>query len=152
MVLRIKLDCSHFAHLILTIGSWNEPTNFLITDLGPEDIILGLLWLKKVNPTINWDYGEMEILNSPEHFTSSPLYILKANRLERRAWIKAGIITDASDEIWVCARYTLSTELAMKASEGKVKKMFEELVFKEYHCHAKVFLESESHRLPKHQP
>jgi predicted aspartyl protease len=143
---------THFARLTLTIGSWNEPTDFLVTDLSPEDIILGLPWLKKVNPTIDWDSGEMEIPNSPKQFTPSPPHLVEANRSERRAWIKAGIITDASDEIWVCAGYTLSTELAIKAGEGKVKKTFEELVPKEYQCHAKVFLETESHRLPKHQP
>jgi predicted aspartyl protease len=143
---------THFARLTLTIGSWNELTDFLITDLGPEDIILGLPWLKKVNPTIDWDSGEMEIPNSPEQFTPSPPHLVKANCSERQAWIKAGIITDASDEIWVCAGYILSTELAMKAGEGKVKKTFEELVPKEYQCHAKVFSETESHRLPKHQP
>jgi hypothetical protein len=44
---------THFARLTLTIGSWNEPTDFLVTDLGPEDIILRLPWLKKVNPTID---------------------------------------------------------------------------------------------------
>jgi hypothetical protein len=87
----------------------------------------------------------MEILNSPEQFTPSPPYILEANRLERQAWIKAGIITDASDEIWICAGYTLSIELAMNADEGKAKKTFEELVPKEYQCHAKVFSETESH-------
>jgi hypothetical protein len=57
---------THFARLTLTIGSWNEPTDFLVTNLGPEDIILELLWLKKVNPTIDWDSGEIEIPNSPE--------------------------------------------------------------------------------------
>jgi hypothetical protein len=40
----------------------------------------------------------------------------------------------------------------MKAGEGKVKKTFEELVPKEYRCYAKVFSETESHQLPKHQP
>jgi hypothetical protein len=40
----------------------------------------------------------------------------------------------------------------MKASEGKVKKTFEELIPKEYRCHAKVFSETKSHRLLKHQP
>jgi hypothetical protein len=55
--------------------------------------------LKKINPTIDWDSGEMEIPNSPEQFTPSPSCPVEANRLERRAWIKAGIITDASDEI-----------------------------------------------------
>jgi hypothetical protein len=33
---------TYFACLTFTIGSWNEPTNFLVTDLSPEDIILGL--------------------------------------------------------------------------------------------------------------
>jgi hypothetical protein len=45
----------------------------------------------------------------------------------------------------------LSTKLAIKASEGKVKKKFEELVSKEYQCHVKVFSETESHKLLKHQ-
>jgi hypothetical protein len=108
--------------------------------------------LKKVNPTIDWDSGKIEIPNSPEQFTPSPPHLLKANRLERQAWIKAGLITNAFNKIWVCAGYILSTKLAMKAGEGKVKKTFKELVLKEYRCHAKVFSETESHQLPKHQP
>jgi hypothetical protein len=74
---------THFARLTLTIGSWNKPIDFLVTDLGPEDIILRLPWLKKVNPTINWDSGEMEIPNSPEQFTPSSPHLVEANRLER---------------------------------------------------------------------
>jgi hypothetical protein len=33
---------THFACLTLTIGSWDESTNFLVTDLGSKDIILEL--------------------------------------------------------------------------------------------------------------
>jgi hypothetical protein len=143
---------THFACLTLMICSWNEPTNSFVTDFGPEHIILELSWLKKVNSTIDWDSSEMEIPNSPEQFTPSLPHVLKANCLEHRAWIKARIITDASDEIWVCARYTLSTKLAVEAGKGKVKKTFEELVSKEYQCHAEVFSETKSQRLPKHQP
>jgi hypothetical protein len=37
---------THFAQLTMNIGSkYTEKLNFLITDLGPENIILGLLWL-----------------------------------------------------------------------------------------------------------
>jgi hypothetical protein len=143
---------THFACLTLMISSWNKPTNFFVIDLGPEDIILRLPWLKKVNPAIDWNSDEIEIPNSPEQFTLSLPHVLEANYSERQAWIKAGIITDASDEIWVCAGYTLFTKLTMKADEGKVKKTFEELVSKEYQCHAKVFSETKSHRLLKHQP
>jgi predicted aspartyl protease len=74
---------TYFARLTLIIDSWNEPTNFLVIDLGPKDIILGLLWLKKVNPTIDWNSGEIEIPNSPEQFTPSPPHVLEANRSER---------------------------------------------------------------------
>jgi predicted aspartyl protease len=74
---------THFACLTLTIGSWNEPTDFLVMDLGPENIILGLPWLKKVNPTIDWDSGEIEIPNSPEQFTPSSPHLVEANRSER---------------------------------------------------------------------
>jgi hypothetical protein len=93
----------------------------------------------------------MEIPNSPEQFTSLSPYALEANRLERQAWIKARIITDTSNEIWIYTGYTLSTKLAMKAGKGKVKKTFEELVPKEYQCHAKIFSKTKSHRLLKHQ-
>jgi hypothetical protein len=76
---------TYFAYLTLTIGSWNEPTNFLVTDLSSKNIILELPWLKKVNPTIDWDSGEMEIPNSLEQFTPSLPHILEANCLKRQA-------------------------------------------------------------------
>jgi predicted aspartyl protease len=111
---------THFACLTLTIDSWNEPTDFLVTDLGPEDIILGLLWLKKVNPTIDWDSGKMEIPNSSEQFTPFPPHILEANCSEHQAWIKARIITDNSNEI-----ETLKTKVyPMPINEQKTLNQF----------------------------
>jgi hypothetical protein len=38
---------THFAHLTMNIDSkYTKKLDFLITDLGPEDIILGLPWLR----------------------------------------------------------------------------------------------------------
>ena len=48
---------THFAHLKLTLDSFDEWTDFLATKLGGENIILGLPWLCKVNPHINWQQG-----------------------------------------------------------------------------------------------
>ena len=31
--------------------------DFLVTDLGGEDIILGLLWLRKTNLQVDWEKG-----------------------------------------------------------------------------------------------
>lgn len=70
----------------------------------------------------------------------------------RRAWIKAGILEHSTDKFWMCAGFTLSTELAPKAHETKAKRSFEEMVPEEYRKYTKVFSEAKSQRLPEHQP
>ena len=37
---------------------WEE---FLVTDLGPEEVVLGLPWLRKVNPEIDWAEGTLSL-------------------------------------------------------------------------------------------
>jgi len=51
----------HCTWLNLKIGKRNIPTRFLVTDLGKEEIILGLPWLKEHNSQINWLEGTMNI-------------------------------------------------------------------------------------------
>ena len=51
----------HCNWLNLKIEKQNIPTRFLVTDLGKEEIILGLPWLKEHNPQINWLEGTMNI-------------------------------------------------------------------------------------------
>jgi hypothetical protein len=74
------------------------------------------------------------------------------NYATRRTWIKAGIISKTTDELWCCARFTLSTELAAKANEAKAKKTFKQMVPKKYHRYSKVFSEVDLHCLPQHCP
>ena len=52
---------THFAHLKLSLDSFDKWTDFLATDLGGENVILGLPWLRKVNPHINWRQGSIHI-------------------------------------------------------------------------------------------
>jgi hypothetical protein len=66
-------------------------------------------------------------------------------------WIKAGIISETTNELWCCAEFTLSTELATKANKAKAKKTFEQMAFKEYYKYSKVFSEIDSHCLPQYQ-
>jgi hypothetical protein len=97
----------------------------------------------------------MELPNSPEAeplFDDSLFEKISANHATCHTWIKAGIISETTDELWCCAGFTLSTELAAKANEAKAKKIFEQMVPKEYHKYSKVFLEIDSHRFPQHQP
>ena len=36
-------------------------TDFLVTDLGGEDIILGLPWLRRTNPQVDWEKGRLSV-------------------------------------------------------------------------------------------
>ena len=56
---------THFAHLKLTLDGFDEWTDFLATNLGGENVILGLPWLRKVNPHINWQQGQIHIPSRP---------------------------------------------------------------------------------------
>ena len=47
-------EISRYIRPIMKIGDKTEPTKFWVTSIGQEDIILGLPWLQKNNPQINW--------------------------------------------------------------------------------------------------
>lgn len=51
----------------ITVGGKTTTHRFLITDLGAEDIILGLPWFKRTNPNINWSTGTITINKTTVH-------------------------------------------------------------------------------------
>lgn len=136
---------SQFARLRLRVGDHDKEWDFLVTELGPEDLILGLPWLREVNPSIDWSEG---ILDTAAE--ARPQQI-SANRKLRRSWIRAGVL-ETGDELWMCAGYTYSQKIAEEQNKAKEGKSFEEMVPEEYRRYAKVFSEEESHRLPEHKP
>ena len=61
-----SLNCAgsitHSVRLMTQVDK-NPPQllEFLVTNLGNEDIILGLPWLRRVNPNIDWKEGRLQI-------------------------------------------------------------------------------------------
>ena len=47
--------------LILRTRTKEKKFNFLVTDCGPETIVLGLPWLRITNPDIDWAKGKLHI-------------------------------------------------------------------------------------------
>ena len=113
--------------LQLQVGDTEEWHQFLVTDLGPEDIVLGLPWLRSTNPKIDWRTGKMRIDSAEEgpaggnavkekpEDTSLRIEKLAVNREQRRQWWKKKILDDPSETLWCAAGYTYSAELAEKA-------------------------------------
>ena len=52
---------THFARLALMVDKQEQWTDFLVTDLGGEDIILGLPWLRRTNPQVDWEKGRLSV-------------------------------------------------------------------------------------------
>ncbi|KAK1216076.1 hypothetical protein PQX77_021307 [Marasmius sp. AFHP31] len=52
---------THFARLGLTVDGTETWTDFLVTELGGENVILGLPWLRKTNPQVDWEKGRVSV-------------------------------------------------------------------------------------------
>jgi hypothetical protein len=94
---------AHFAYLTVNTSSkYTEKLNFLITDLGPEDIILELPWLCQINPKVDWNTDTIELLDSSELDllpNDSLFKRISANHATHCTWIKASIISETTNEL-----------------------------------------------------
>jgi predicted aspartyl protease len=54
-------EIQRFARLALTVDGYEHWVDFLITDLGGEGVILGLPWLRRINPNIDWEKGRLSV-------------------------------------------------------------------------------------------
>jgi hypothetical protein len=54
---------THYCILFVRIGEKVTSVKFYVTELGGEDVILGLPWLKKENPVIDWKKNTVELLD-----------------------------------------------------------------------------------------
>ncbi|KAI5116006.1 hypothetical protein M0805_004378 [Coniferiporia weirii] len=52
---------TRFTWRLIKISGRSITTTFLVTSLGKEDVILGLPWLKRHNPAIDWTTGTISI-------------------------------------------------------------------------------------------
>jgi hypothetical protein len=44
----------------LTIQDHTTPETFLIAELGDDDAMIGIEWIKKHNPEIDWSHGTLQ--------------------------------------------------------------------------------------------
>jgi hypothetical protein len=54
-----------YAELYLKIGDHEEEAAFMVTDIGSDDIIIGIDWLRYHNPEIDWNTGKVALSHCP---------------------------------------------------------------------------------------
>jgi hypothetical protein len=134
-----------------------ENLRCFVTELGDDDMILGLSWLEKHNPDVDWSTRKILIRGSAESGAEpskdQPRFQkVAATWLQRRKWQKKGHLEHASDEIWIAAGFTYSMLIAEKADGAKNARTYKEVVPEHYRDFKKVFSEVESERLLEHKP
>ena len=108
---------------ILSIGdAHSEEVELRVTTLGDYDAVLGLPWLRKHNPTMNWKDLKIKIGN---HQLNGITAILDPEEKRRRALLKVG--------------------------GGEITKPAEEIVPAYYHKYLRVFERGEADGLPPHR-
>ena len=53
-----------YVRMLMSVDGYEHSVDFLVTDLGGENIILGLPWLRRVNPEIDWEKGRLSVKQS----------------------------------------------------------------------------------------
>jgi transposase InsO family protein len=109
------------------VGTHAEVLTLAITQLGKEEVYLGYDWLRKHNPSIDWEDGSVTFPACSEQCY---------DRVE------------GGKEEFLRAHSNISTEIAIKQEETTRRETFEERVPKEFHQYRDLFEPSSFDELP----
>uniref|UniRef100_A0A0W0FNV5 Reverse transcriptase domain-containing protein n=1 Tax=Moniliophthora roreri TaxID=221103 RepID=A0A0W0FNV5_MONRR len=101
---------THVVELEFQIAGKGFKEHFMISGIGDEEIILGLLWLRHHNPVIDWQTGEIQF---------QPRRRIQVRRF-------TGVLDTLEPEVLIGAKTTASQEMAHQ--HHTVKREIEELV------------------------
>jgi hypothetical protein len=107
----------YYMDLDLHVNGKTHMKQFLITGLRNQKVILGLPWLQKHNPEINWKEGTLhwrtttmeEVLDKEEH-SNQPINASDNILLE---------YLGMENEIWINSKDNLATRLAAEVDQKK---------------------------------
>ena len=165
----------YYTDLYIKIGDRTFLERFYITGLGNQKIILGLPWLRKHNPEINWDKGTVtwrmqersknlvkqwrlkreatRKVQQPSMEEEEDLESIKnrsSNLLDTDAILLE--LLDTEDEVWINTKTNMATSLAAEANSKKPELTPKQLVPEEYHEYLDVFDEDKANRYPDSRP
>ena len=129
---------SKYALQRIVIGDKSRMERLLITDIGKTSVILGLPWLAKVNPKIDWQNKTLLInqLNQP-----------KENSRNTAPWTFRAYL-ELNEECTI-RKTTLATKLAQdQGQKDNRPRILEEMIPREYHQFLTVFDKRSSERFP----
>ena len=158
---------THYINVTLEISKWKRNEWLYVTKLGKQKIILGLPWLQRENPLIDWKLKMMDWRDEPHLRPSFKMTleeeedeftILTQNPTENSEILLSPddledifIQTRELEELWINLKTSHSQTLAHEHSQKKDIPV-EEIVPKEYHQWLDVFDKKASECFPDPRP
>ena len=139
-----------YVFLRLSVRDHMEQLEFAVADLGTHDLFIGHKWLKLHNPNINWKTSEIRFDRCPKECSYvEDLRDPEADEEDEQVELKPGDKLYALDMDTYLHKMNIATELAVKAAEGKVEKMLEEMLPPHYLEYREVFEKKDFDTLPE---
>jgi hypothetical protein len=143
---------THYVELQMGIGSHQERIKFLVTSLGKARIFIGMDWLLKHNPEIDWRTQKIVFSRCPPECNmegqESETYAEEPQLEEGESLL----LVDFGAAIDLRLKETHSQKLAEAALQDKTEKNVQEKVPVQYHDYLDVFAKKSFDALPEKRP
>ncbi len=132
-------DLRYYTVLNVQTGSTTIPLQFFLSDLGEHKAILGYPWFAAMQPKIDWKRGWIDHTHLPIIFRSPDAK--QAEFFPRSINRPRPIRND---------RYFIGRVMLHPTLHPPKEELDHQKIPQRYQCHAKVFSEQQSQRLPAH--
>jgi Reverse transcriptase (RNA-dependent DNA polymerase). len=155
---------THETILQMRIQGHEQNTRFLVADLGNDDAVLGIGWIKEHKPVIDWKTEGITFPYCEDHCKKKPE---NQEPQKTRGSDTSGIESTEEEEIEedgldpldfeevrekIKASSTLSSRIAEEHQIKEGEKTFEELVPEEFRDFQDVFSKEKAERIPTRRP
>ena len=135
-------NVTHYVDLMVETAGKRKEMQFLVSDVGREDTILGYPWLATFEPKFSWAHGTIDVKNLP-------IVLRSINPTQEYSTIARITMEDTTAQLTKeCGTRGASTDLAIKAHDEQKKVT----IPPEYKRFASVFSDEESQRFPPPRP
>ena len=169
--LNIGGKITHYVYVDILFDDRRIKTKLLVTNIGKNNLILELLWLKENNPWIDWKTGRMKLIE-----LTYKEQIAAAVRKDRERWAKKALKKEQplketneetpiailttmeqkqktnEEELWINVKMGVAQELAQKEAKKQKTKTLEEMIPLELMDYHDIFDKKKAEQFPESQP
>ena len=170
---------THQVRAVMELRGHRSRERLLVAEIGAEDVIIGIDWLKKHNPSVDWKTGELKFTRCPAScgrrgMRQRPVGKIKFGQTERtpeqddsteqveedeEEGLGKEDQPESDDQVFevvsmertmqIAAGFTRSQQIAEKVLRQEKTRTFEEMVPREFWRYRQVFEQKASERLPE---